>query len=321
MGSGLWSGADVRWVGPERDRDGVCVERGDRAVVVDAGRHHVSSFGPLTARSGKHLRSGRGVVIRLPDGEELRVPAKYLELVPREHPLRPEPDGRRADWWLDVLDDWDRPLPISSFVPRSFPAVCRILHPWIDRNDGRVTWQEAVSRSDASDRRALAQRLAASQFGSADPIRIAQVNEPREGELDHHTAATLVDLLTQATATPNDVLFAVWVGWGDIPAQRFPGAARVDTPNQGHFLLRGPLHGALTSISASPVGARPVSGIWWPADREWFLHTEIDFPGPSWPAAPTSSTKHNVARTSKRSGPLSTPLPTRSKTDPLRDDR
>lgn len=74
------------------------------------------------------------------------------------------------------------------------------------------------------------------------------------------------------------MLFAIWVGWGDIPVQRFPGAARLDTRARGHFLLRGPLHGALTSISASSVGARPVSGIWWPADRAWFVHTEIDFP-------------------------------------------
>lgn len=275
-GKRLWNGADVRWVGPERERDGI--RRGDLAVVVDAGRHHVTSFGSLTARSGRHRPLGRGVIVQLSGGEQIRVPAKHLELVAPDLPLRPEADGQLAGWWLDVLDDWERPLRIASFVPREFPAVCRILHPWVDRRGRPVTWREVVNRCDVGDRGTLAQRLTASHFGTAEPLRVPQADEPREGELDQQTATFLVDLLTEATSTPDDVLFAIWIGWGDIPTQRFPGAARLDTPARGHLLLRGPLRGALTSISTSPVGARPVSGIWWPADRAWFVHTEIDFP-------------------------------------------
>jgi hypothetical protein len=57
--------------------------------------------------------------------------------------------------------------------------------------------------------------------------------------------------------------------------QRFPGAARIGTPNRGHFLLRGPLVGVLSSVAAS--GHRQsTSGLWWPADRAWFVATEID---------------------------------------------
>lgn len=96
-----------------------------------------------------------------------------------------------------------------------------------------------------------------------------------EGELDKVTANALVDLLSDGTATPDDVFVAVWTGWGDIPVQRFPGAAYLDTEARGHFLLRGPLSGVLTSVATSSI-ARPVSGLWWPADRAWFVATEID---------------------------------------------
>lgn len=64
---------------------------------------------------------------------------------------------------------------------------------------------------------------------------------------------------------------------GDIPPTRFPGAAQLATPARGHFLLRGPLEGALTPVSASSVSPDPASGIWWPANRAWLVHTETHF--------------------------------------------
>lgn len=279
MDGGLWVGADVHWVGPSTDRNGVRLEPGDRAVVIDAGRYHIGSFTTLfesrTTRLSRRLGSRRGVVIRLPDGHEVRVPTRHLRLVAPEHPLRPEPDDELAGWWLDELHD--EPT-ISGFVPSIFPAVCRILHPWRTCDGGLMTWQQAVAGSDVSDRRELGERLSGSHFGSAEPVMLDQSADPSDGELDPHTAAALVELLGEATKTPDDVLIAVWIGWGDIPPQRFPGAAHLDTPARGHFLLRGPLAGALTSVSAVRSRDQPVTGIWWPADRAWFLHTEIDFP-------------------------------------------
>ncbi|HEV2811036.1 MAG TPA: hypothetical protein VGV93_11660 [Acidimicrobiales bacterium] len=89
-------------------------------------------------------------------------------------------------------------------------------------------------------------------------------------------AATLVDVLSEGTTTPDDVFVAVWEGWGDVPTQRFPGAAHLDTQARRHFLLRGPLGGVLTSVAASH-HHRSAAGLWWPADRAWFVSTEIDF--------------------------------------------
>lgn len=275
---GLWDGADVRWIGPERRRGGNSVRRGDRAVVVDAGRHHVGSFATVWfgPSSRGPVQPRRGVVIRIASGEEIRVARRHLEIVAPDHPLRPEPDPHVADWWLNQLAEWGWPLPIAAFVPRSLPTVCRVLHPWSDR-DGHVRWDVVAEAAGLPDRDELATRLVRGHFGKEAPLDTGPYHEPMEGELDDATARSLIEVLSSATTSPNDVFFAVWVGWGDVPPQRFPGAARLETPGRGHFLLRGPIEDALTSISASRVADRPVSGLWWPADGAWFLATEIDF--------------------------------------------
>jgi hypothetical protein len=128
----LWAGADVCWQGPETTRKGVRLRPGDRAVVTDAGRHHITSFGSLYYRAGtRPPRPRRGVRIRLASGDEVTVPRKHLELVPPDHPLAPEPDGTQAEWWLEQLEPWgEQGLPVSSLVPPSLPAVCQVLHPW-----------------------------------------------------------------------------------------------------------------------------------------------------------------------------------------------
>lgn len=270
----LWVGADVRWSGPETVNRGVPLHPGDRAVVVDAGRHHVTSFSTLYVPVGtRPPRPGRGVTIRLAEGDEVTVPRKRLELVPPNHPLRPEPDGEQAAWWLDQLEPWgEQGTLVSSLVPSTLPAVCQVLHPWSDPDDEPISWRAAArqlgfrSVTDLDRTREMYSIPAAEAAGlSASP-----------GQLDTFTAGALVEVLASATTTPDDVFVAVWQGWGNAPAQRFPGAAHLETQGRGHFLLRGPLTGALSSVAvAGP--EQPAAGLWWPADRTWFVATEIEF--------------------------------------------
>lgn len=131
----LWVGADVRWQGPETQRKGVWLRPGDRAVVVDAGRHHIASFSSLYHRAGtRRPRPGRGVTIEMVKSDEtVVVPHKHLSLVAPDHPLAPERDGAHAAWWLEQLDQWGgHGPPVSALVPSSFPAVGQVLHPWGD---------------------------------------------------------------------------------------------------------------------------------------------------------------------------------------------
>ncbi len=270
----LWHGADVRWIGPETVRKGVRLRPGDRAVVLDAGRYQMSSFSSLSAASGRRPpRPGRGVAIRLVDGAEVAVPRQHLELLPPEHPLAPEPDGTQASWWLEQLEPWGRQgIAVSSLVPSSFPAVCQVLHPWWGRDPEPIRWATLAELPGVAE---LRDRLQ-TRDGLVPTLAHEQGLEASTGELDELTASALVEVLASATTTPDDVFVAVWEGWGDVPLQRFPGAARVDSPNSGHFLLRGPLTGVLSSVAASGVD-RPTAGLWWPADRAWFVATEIDF--------------------------------------------
>lgn len=270
----LWAGADVHWIGPAMVRGGVRLQPGARAVVLDAGRHRVRSFGSLSRLAGtRPPRPGRGVVIRLATGDELMVPREYLELVAPDHPLVAEPDATLASWWLEQLEPWGRHgVPVSSLVPASFPSVCQVFHPWRGPAGEPIRWQEVAEHPVMAELRDRFQTHDGLVHALADELGL----EASIGELDQDTAEALVEVLGRATSTPDDVFVAVWEGWGDVPAQRFPGAAHLDTQSRGHFLLRGPLPGVLRSIAVSPFD-RPVAGLWWPADRAWFVATEIDF--------------------------------------------
>jgi hypothetical protein len=164
---------------------------------------------------------------------------------------------------------------VSSLVPRGFPAVAQVLHPWWAEPPptGRpIRWAELARQRGFTSVGELDSTRRRGHIPAADEVGLFS----SAGELDEVTAAALVDVLTDATTSPADVFVAVWVGWGDVPPQRFPGAAHLDTPSRGHILLRGPLAGVLASVSAAG-DDRPVAGLWWPADRAWFVATEVDF--------------------------------------------
>lgn len=271
----LWPGANVRLVVGTRGGRAGRFEEGTRAVVVDPGRHHITSFSAAYHVAGERpRRPARGVVIRLDDGSEVTVSRRALALVAPDHPLRPEPDGTLAEWWRHQLLPWGvEGVPVGSLVPSSFPAVCQVLHPWLMAPEGRaVSWQEIAQEHGYSS----VQELDGTRTNFVIPLANEIGGSPTEGELDDETAATLVDVLAQATSTPEDICVAIWEGWGDVPPQRFPGSARIATPGRGHFLLRGPLRGVLQSVAASRT-RRPAAGLWWPANRAWFVATDIDF--------------------------------------------
>jgi hypothetical protein len=197
--------------GPRDPARGVLLRPGDRAVVVDAGRHHVTSFSSLyTAPGTTRSRPRRGVTVRLSDGTEVTVPRRHLELLPPDHPLAPEPDGEQAAWWLQQLGDWGREgIPVSAFVPASFPAVCPVLHPWLGSDGEPIRWQTVADDPGVAE---LAER-----YQTRDGLVHAFAKQSglggHPGELDALTATGLVEVLGRATTTPDDVFVAVWEGW------------------------------------------------------------------------------------------------------------
>jgi hypothetical protein len=123
-----------------------------------------------------------------------------------------------------------------------------------------------------------------------------------EGDLDPSRFVRLVDVLQRHTAAANDCLCALWEGFGDIqgsvatitvgshpspvvqPAfpERVLDGPRVELPHRRYLLFRGSLD------QAGDWGAREVlpgmssrinsPNLMWPADRAWFVATEIDMP-------------------------------------------
>lgn len=195
--------------------------------------------------------------------------------MPVDHPLSPVTGALSADWFLPSLEPWlgRQDVRVASLVP-PMPEVCRVLHPWwLHDREGR----RAVSWSEVAAARGLTgpEVLDASRDAVTGQMDAASFDTPLRGEMDGRTAAALVAVLGAATTTPGEVYFGVWKGWADIHKEMLVGAAVISTEGRGHVLLRGPLDGALTSMAVADA-ARPVSGLWWPADHAWFVATEVD---------------------------------------------
>lgn len=203
--------------------------------------------------------------------------AKWLWEGADAGPLRPEPDGALADWVFAGLDHWRDGTPVAGVVPRGFPAVARVLHPW-DRWTGSAppywtptTWAAfAAHYGGRVHPEVQAEALAPPERWQPDGF-----GEPLRGQLTPTVAQALVEVLEPATSTPHDALFALWDGHGDEPPERWPGAALVGDDHRRHIFLRGPVAAAL-----SPLGTfrdRLGAQLWWPADRAWLVASEIDF--------------------------------------------
>jgi hypothetical protein len=234
------------------------------------------------------VRPGRGScpgwqILRVAPGSEnssrrarrkrprVTVPRRHLELLPPDHTLAPEPDGEQAAWWLHQLDRWGADgIPVSAFVPASFPAVCQVLHPWFGSDGEPIRWQ------------ALAEHPGAAGLRERYPTRGAWYGRSRSSlactaRLGSWMRSPPPASSMYSAAPPRRRTLSSWrcEGWGDVPPQRFPGAARLNTQARDHFLLRGPLTGVLVSVAAFGVD-RPTAGLWWAADRAWFVAAEID---------------------------------------------
>jgi hypothetical protein len=66
------------------------------------------------------------------------------------------------------------------------------------------------------------------------------------------------------------VFFGVWSGFGFIVAD----APALALPGREHWLLRCPIDLATANMAEEP--SEQSASLWWPADRTWFVATDID---------------------------------------------
>lgn len=163
--------------------------------------------------------------------------------------LRFEPDVSPADWWAGRDEPWQQ---LCTIGPTGYAGYVQVLHPLDDEDDRTFT--------------------------------LADV----EGNLDDRVFASLVEVLTQHTTTPDDCHVAWWEGDGyaddpDLVSAEALAGPRVrlpqDRPDRQYLLFRGSLSDAVArDVGRPPQPARRLGSpaAVWPADRAWFLALDVD---------------------------------------------
>jgi hypothetical protein len=217
-------------------------------------------------------------------------------------------DLTSANWVREALRDWPRgrPFMVSDLVPPVFEAYARVLHRTRRPADGLQptgTWAE---RATALGRDLGPETTWWRLMGTA-PYEGATEQGPDEGRLSESEVATLASFLGAHTADPSACWFALWSGFGFLGAdgvlyrrrggvlaelgvwvrgavrdrQQRRASRRLATfdllgqSGRSYLLFRGSVIDAQW-FRFGESGWFQSPTLWWPDDRGWFVHTEID---------------------------------------------
>jgi len=219
-----------------------------------------------------------------------------------------ERDTSQADWLVARLKPWGTErVRVWSFVPDSFEAFARILHPAYRADRSTVRWSELAARSGVT----LGPATGFGEVSGLDSNEPGWDNaSPAEGTIEREQIEAIADLLAPFTGTPDRCWLAAWEGWGSWG----PGSSttltatlggpddrrrrplrwrtrrsvdrmvreskrmletipRVTAEHRSYFLFRAQLR----DISKFEVGGwSQAPSIWWPDDRTWCVATEVD---------------------------------------------
>jgi hypothetical protein len=183
-------------------------------------------------------------------------------------------DAGAADWVVAALRPWERPrvrsVWIASFVPDTFEAYARILHP-ARGPSGDVRWADLSARTAV----AVGPETGFGEVRGLDPARDQRTWDqavPSDGSLPERQLRALGRAVGPFTSTPETCFYCVWVGYGMLGEH--PDLPLVRLPHREHFLLTGPLARMSRALRFDDWEQSPT--MWWPADRAWFVATEVD---------------------------------------------
>ncbi|SFK35615.1 hypothetical protein [Geodermatophilus ruber] len=164
---------------------------------------------------------------------------------------------------------------VGGLVPPVFAAYARVFHP-AARYDGLVdvdvAWAEVAAANGTRAHPAMewGSITGAMEFFEAADQSPLWDGAPARGHLPETVAHRLAGVLARHTTTPADCLFGVWSGFAELVADH-PTLA---LPGREHWLVRGPIGLAAANLAREP--AEQSANLWWPADRAWFVATDID---------------------------------------------
>ena len=99
---------------------------------------------------------------------------------------------------------------------------------------------------------------------------------PLTGAIDRDLLDPVASVLARHTDTPGECWFAVWEGWGGMPADDpIRSAPTFWVPARKYHLLTGPVEAIHEVAAQSELNWQPPS-LWWPQDRAWCVATEVD---------------------------------------------
>ena len=208
-----------------------------------------------------------------------------------------------ADWLgprLGPFGGW-----VGSVVPRGFEAYARVLHPVYDGAGQRLRWAQVCAVTGRVAHPLMQWQAIAAPAGGGGATAAGQLLDPPEqGRLDPDEVAALCEVLDGATPGVECVM-ALWEGYGwihgspavavftatgdgsgggvdDAVAPAFPPEVmtgpRLRLPGRGYLLFRGPVHAAADLGWSYRDWFQPQPpNLMWPADRSWFVASEIDF--------------------------------------------
>jgi hypothetical protein len=184
--------------------------------------------------------------------------------------LVPSTTGQEAEWIAKCIEKPWSGTPhanyVASIIPSGFQGYARIFHPAKGPDGSEVTWAE-VARRHGRVPHAEMQWDAIAQGSNCQP--------PTTGTLPITQARAMADILRRFTATPSEVYFAVWDGWGMAsPLYAKQTVPLLKLPDRDYNLMKGPLWSAFETGGLWPL---PGASLWWPKDRAWFVATEVDF--------------------------------------------
>ena len=179
---------------------------------------------------------------------------------------------------------------MGSLVPGGYAAYARLLYPAGDESNRPVRWSTVAEWSGRIYHPLMAFEGISSPVPGHGAGSPPWDEDPNHGSMDEEEATELASLLAHFTSTPEECYFGVWEGYGQYSG----GAAmltsdgrgrRLDTPHEirraqrvkgvgrNYLLYRGRLED-IVAFHANFLSEPP--NIWWPADRAWFVATDID---------------------------------------------
>lgn len=203
---------------------------------------------------------------------------------------------------------------MSLQVPKGFEAYARIFHPASDPKGYPISWAEVAKDRGTIPHREM-QWHAILGFAGAEGRRGSRGpnypigakwagSDPPTGAMDIETLDALCEILVVHTIDPAHCFFGLCTiqGWGEFFSADALQSLLALPDGRDHIVLAGPLVAVkqivfdwskstsieLTSISGqaekpmlppdqSEYLRREAPNLIWPADKSWFVSTEVDF--------------------------------------------